>query len=231
MDELPTKNRAEPHRRLLRHTYQEGPGFLFLATRGGRPPAPPTDSPGSASGFAAYASHGRTASVPRSHSGRPGEPPSLAADAAGGLGALAAGPADRTRPPAGMGGAGGHRRATAHVLEQQAPGGRVHPAGDLPARPPCGRWPAGRARHRPAVDPAGRGPAYERGRPTSLAHRHQGSVLPAPRGASTPRSGSSASSTTTPGSSSGCASCPGRRPRRSSPGSMTASSCAACRSS
>jgi transposase InsO family protein len=38
MDELPIKNRAEPHRRLLRHTYQEGPGFLFLATRGGRPP-------------------------------------------------------------------------------------------------------------------------------------------------------------------------------------------------
>jgi len=28
MDELPIKNRAEPHRRLLRHTYQEGPGFL-----------------------------------------------------------------------------------------------------------------------------------------------------------------------------------------------------------
>lgn len=40
MDELPTSHRAEPHRRLLRHTYQEGPGFLFLATRGGRPPGP-----------------------------------------------------------------------------------------------------------------------------------------------------------------------------------------------
>jgi transposase InsO family protein len=38
MDESPIRNRAEPHRRLLRHTYQEGPGFLFLATRGGRPP-------------------------------------------------------------------------------------------------------------------------------------------------------------------------------------------------
>lgn len=38
MDELYTQNRADPHRRLLRHTYQEGPGFLFLATRGGRPP-------------------------------------------------------------------------------------------------------------------------------------------------------------------------------------------------
>jgi transposase InsO family protein len=40
MDESPIRNRAEPHRRLLRHTYQEGPGFLFLATRGGRPPGP-----------------------------------------------------------------------------------------------------------------------------------------------------------------------------------------------
>jgi len=30
--------RSDPHRRPLRHTYQEGPGFLFLATQGGRPP-------------------------------------------------------------------------------------------------------------------------------------------------------------------------------------------------
>jgi transposase InsO family protein len=33
--------RSDPHRRPLRHTYQEGPGFLFLATRGGRPPRRP----------------------------------------------------------------------------------------------------------------------------------------------------------------------------------------------
>jgi len=32
--------RSDPHRRPLRHTYQEGPDFLFLATRGGRPPKP-----------------------------------------------------------------------------------------------------------------------------------------------------------------------------------------------
>ena len=30
--------RRDPNRRWLRHTYQEGPGFRFLATRGGRPP-------------------------------------------------------------------------------------------------------------------------------------------------------------------------------------------------
>jgi hypothetical protein len=40
MDVLQQGHEADPHRRLLRHTYQEGPGFLFLATRGGRPPQP-----------------------------------------------------------------------------------------------------------------------------------------------------------------------------------------------
>src|SRR5713226_8808900 len=30
--------RRDPNRRWLRHTYQEGPGFRFLAPRGGRPP-------------------------------------------------------------------------------------------------------------------------------------------------------------------------------------------------
>jgi transposase InsO family protein len=38
MDRPQTDNRSDPHRRLQRHTYQEGPDFLFLATRGGRPP-------------------------------------------------------------------------------------------------------------------------------------------------------------------------------------------------
>jgi transposase InsO family protein len=38
MDRAQSTNPSDPHRRLLRHTYQEGPGFLFLATRGGRPP-------------------------------------------------------------------------------------------------------------------------------------------------------------------------------------------------
>jgi transposase InsO family protein len=40
MDDIETPHQSDPHRRLLRHTYQEGPGFLFLATRGGRPPGP-----------------------------------------------------------------------------------------------------------------------------------------------------------------------------------------------
>jgi len=41
MDELygDLEQRRDPHRRWLRHTFQEGPGFRFLATRGGRPPS------------------------------------------------------------------------------------------------------------------------------------------------------------------------------------------------
>lgn len=40
MDEIvgDRDKQRDPHRRWLRHTYQEGPGFRFLATRGGRPP-------------------------------------------------------------------------------------------------------------------------------------------------------------------------------------------------
>ncbi|GAC1488842.1 MAG: hypothetical protein NVS1B1_05650 [Candidatus Limnocylindrales bacterium] len=34
----PHGHRSDPHRRWLRRTYQEGLGFRFLATRGGRPP-------------------------------------------------------------------------------------------------------------------------------------------------------------------------------------------------
>jgi transposase InsO family protein len=41
MDRPSHRHRSDPHRRPLRHTYQEGPGFLFLATRGGRPPGRP----------------------------------------------------------------------------------------------------------------------------------------------------------------------------------------------
>src|SRR6266568_45762 len=43
MDEIWAQDQdqlRDPQRRWLRHTYQEGPGFRFLATRGGRPPGP-----------------------------------------------------------------------------------------------------------------------------------------------------------------------------------------------
>jgi transposase InsO family protein len=45
MDELygDLQQLRDPNRRWLRHTYQEGPGFRFLATRGGRPPV--SDAP------------------------------------------------------------------------------------------------------------------------------------------------------------------------------------------
>ena len=34
---MPEQHPADPHRRLRRHHYQEGPDFLFLASQGGRP--------------------------------------------------------------------------------------------------------------------------------------------------------------------------------------------------
>lgn len=37
MPEWTSEHPADPRRRLRRHRYQEGPGFLFLATQGGRP--------------------------------------------------------------------------------------------------------------------------------------------------------------------------------------------------
>ena len=40
MDRPHQSSPSDLHRRLQRNTYQEGPGFLFLATRGGRPPGP-----------------------------------------------------------------------------------------------------------------------------------------------------------------------------------------------
>src|SRR6266511_2037888 len=44
MDEIfgDTQKQRDPDRRWLRHTYQEGPGFRFLAARGGRPPGAPS---------------------------------------------------------------------------------------------------------------------------------------------------------------------------------------------
>ena len=143
----------------------------------------------------------------------------------------AAGPV--ARAPAGLGRAGRDRRPAAHVLEQQAPGGRVHAAGDLPARPPRRRPAPGRSRHGPPVGPPRArsglraGPAQR-----AVAHRHQGPVLPAPLGARVRE---------------GLDRRPRRRPLplphrparpaasagrgRSSPGSTTASSCAGRRSS
>ena len=61
--------------------------------------------------------------------------------AAGGIEALR----DRPRGPgpvsaAGLGRAGAHRGPSSDALEQQAPGGRVHPPGHLPARPPRGNY-------------------------------------------------------------------------------------------
>ena len=74
-------HRSDPHRRLLRHTYQEGPGFLFLATRGGRPPGPRSARTwrrcGSASAASARAQEEGTAAA-LALGVSPGEPAPLA---------------------------------------------------------------------------------------------------------------------------------------------------------
>jgi len=77
-----------------------------------------------------------------------------------------------------------------------------------------------------------RGPAYERGRPNELWHIDiKGPFFLRRSVREYEGLDSSASSMTIRASSSACASCPARRPSRSSPGSTTASSCAARRSS
>ena len=135
--------------------------------------------------------------------------------------------------PAGVGRAGGHRRPPAHVLEQQAPGGRVHDGArsSRSATTRSTRLLADLGTARPSTRRE-HGPAYERGRPNELWHidikgpfflRRPGRVregldrrprrrpFPVPHRAARP------------------AAAPGRT--RSSPGSTTASSCAARRSS
>ena len=219
MDRPHQSSPSDPHRRLLRHTYQEGPGFLFLATRGGRPPGPrgprgPRVACASASAACGPRSTEGIAAALALGVSRASLHP-LAEPLRGGRhrGAPTATTRTGAGAPAGLGRAGGHRRAPADVLEQQAPGGRVHPAGHLPARattpstPSSPSW----ARRDPrsaasTVRPtSGAGPTSS-GTSTSRAP----SSCSAP-GATTRRSGSSGSSTTTAATSSACASCPGRR--------------------
>ena len=240
MDDPRPSNRADPHRRLLRHTYQEGPGFLFLATRGGRPPG--TGRPARTS--AALRFRARCVRVAREEgiaaaldAGRqPGKPPSLARAAM--PRAASRRSVDRPRGP-------GPTRLPAWVeqavivVRLLTYWNRKRLAAEFTRREICPLdhhavdRPAGRPRHRPARRSAGStGRRTSASRPNELWHIDiKGPFFLRRPGASTRRSGSSASSTITPASSSACASCPGRRRRRSSPGSTTASSCAACRSS
>jgi len=66
MDEIFAANigkTRDPDRRWLRHTYQEGPGFRFLATRGGRPP----EHERLATGLAAVRERARLLRLAREH--------------------------------------------------------------------------------------------------------------------------------------------------------------------
>ena len=232
MDRPHQSSPSDPHRRLRRHTYQEGPGFLFLATRGGRPPdrACARMSVACASASAACARRSPRASPRPSPSVSAGRA-CIAGGAATRRAAsrrCASGHGDRPGSAAGLGRAGRHRGAPPDLLEQQAPRRGVHAPGHLPARPPRRRCPPRRARHGAPLGPPGARPGL-RAEPArrALAHRHQGALLPAARpGRLHEGLDRRASSTTTAASSSACASCPGRRPSPSSPGCATASSCA-----
>jgi hypothetical protein len=111
-----------------------------------------------------------------------GQPASLAQTLRGGRHRGA--PTSATRPfaaaAASLGRADRHRGATADVLEQQAPGRGVHATGHLPPRPQRGRSCPRRAGHGASLVPPTTWPGL-RTQPArrALAHRHQGSLLPA----------------------------------------------------
>ena len=148
----PHRAQSDSHRRLPRHTYQEGPGFLFLATRGGRPPGPRRREDLTALRFRIRCVRTRQRGRHRGGPGprcQPGQPASLAHGLRGGRprGAPVAATGTSSTAAAGLARAGRHRGAPPDVLEQQAPRRGVHAPGHLPARPPRGRCPPRRVRH------------------------------------------------------------------------------------
>jgi hypothetical protein len=113
---------------------------------------------------------------------RSGQPASLAAALRGGWsrGAAPAATGPGESEPAGLGRAGRHRGAPLDLLEQQAPRRGVHTSGHLPVEPPRGGCPPRRAGHGTALGAAGAGSSLRTGPARrALAHRHQGSLLPA----------------------------------------------------
>lgn len=237
MDELYTQNRGDPHRRHLRHTYQEGPGFLFLATRGGRPPGAREQD-----GVASVRFRARCVRVARED----GIAAALALDVsraslhrwrcryeAGGLEALR----DRLRGPAPSRLPAWVEQAVIVVrlltywnskrLAAEFSRREIYPLDHHAIDALLADLGTARAsvHHE-------RGPAYERSRPNELWHIDiKGPFfLQRARGEFT-KVWIVGLVDDHSGFSSGCRSCPARRPRRSWPGSMTASSCAARRSS
>ena len=237
MDDLEPDHRKDPHRRLLRHTYQEGPGFLLLATRGGRPPGragqrDPANlrlraravrlaredgvSAALALGVSRaslhrwqrwYAVDGLEGLVDRPRGPLPQRLPDWVEQAVIVVRLLTYWNSKRL--------AAEFTRREIYPLNHHAVDALL---ADLGTARPSSVGSAGRPTSERA--PTSCGTSTSRARSSSSARR-----------ASSRRSGSSASSTTTAGSSSACASCPARRPSRSSSGSTTASSCVARRSS
>jgi hypothetical protein len=167
----------DPHRRWLRHTYQEGPGFLFLATRGGRLP----HSAPAASAAATVRARAHLLRVAREHSisaalalGQCSRASLFRWQSAfiqGGLRDLVPAPRGprlaRARYPAGT---GRYHGSSADLLELQAYLGGTSPA---PNRHRQRRLSGGAlrpARDGTAIAPPGPGPRYERAHPNELWH-------------------------------------------------------------
>ena len=218
MDDLEPDHRSDPHRRLLRHTYQEGPGLpaswrpAGVARRAARaartwPPAasvPAAVRTAREEGIAAALALGR----------QPGEPPSLARPLR--RRAASRRSVDRPRGPAA-------ERLPAWV-EQAVIVVRLltywnskRLAAEFTRRDiyPLGHHAVdallAELRHGPTVGPPGARPGL-RAEPTqrAVAHRHQGSLLPAAR-AGRVHEGLDRRPRRRPlaASSSACASCPG----------------------
>jgi len=229
----------DAHRRWQRHTYQEGPGFRFLATRGGRPPLERTPRRDlaivreRARLVRTLREEGLGAALALGRSSRASLFRWQAAFERGGLAALVP---QRCGP---------HVPLVKHPawLEQVVIAVRLATywnakriSAELRRREiaTVGQWWIERlfddlGTARPS-GPRERGPRYERGSPnrsgTSISRVRSGSSWGA---AGTSRPSSSGWSTTTPASSSACGSCPRRALSRSSPGWRSASSSAAGR--
>ena len=232
----------DPQRLPRRNHYQEGPDFLFVATRGRssaegrttrrdrqRGPSPP---PCIASTGGRRT--GERRSAPRSAAAGPACTAGGSATEAGGL----AGLTDAPRRGRASECTAGHRAsrdhgAAADLLEQPTPSRRVRPPRIWPLHHgQVDRLLDAAGTHRPSMPGVSRATLRAQRAQRAVAHRPQGAVL-----LRRPHAGRAQLplrrrwSTTTAATCSASGRCRARRRRRSSTSSARRSSCAACRSS
>ena len=178
MPEVQARSYANPRRLPRRNHYQEGPGFLFVATQGGRPPDDLSPS------RPAAIVRRRRAALRRWAAGEPLE--TVCAElgcsraslfrwrsryATGGLAGLLDRPPGRPRERAAAGPRAAHPdRPAADLLEQPPSGRRVPPPWRLAPEPRPGRPPPWPATARTVRATSGPGPRYERAAVNELWH-------------------------------------------------------------